>query len=109
MCLYERDIWNNDTSELRDVHERLIFINVRHDYNKKKQSFLCTCDEVIWGSVAAVDSSTVAPLILKLDLDASEWWAWHPGRFIPRERASGNHWRVGVRHSAGLDNCDSLL
>jgi hypothetical protein len=25
-------------------------------------------------------------------LDAGEWSASHPGRFIPRERAPGTHW-----------------
>ena len=56
-----------------------------------------------------MDGSTIAPLILKLVLDAVERWTWLPDRFMPKERASGNHWTVGARHRTGLANCDSLL
>jgi hypothetical protein len=45
--------------------------------------------KAIWGS------GDIAPRTLTSALDAGEWSALRPGRFIPRERAPGTHWKGG--------------
>jgi hypothetical protein len=51
-----------------------------------------------------VEVRCIAPPFLTSALDAGEWSAWSPDRFIPGESASFTHWIGGcVGPRAGLD------
>jgi hypothetical protein len=79
--------------------------NVWMDIEKAKGKVFCAClnwaprDEGVLGEWSYSSTHSLASA-----LDWGEWSASRPGRFIPKERASGTHWIGGwVGPRAGLD------